>query len=45
MKFIKTFKDDYHIFFLLEFIQGMELFDGIREIGLLSTYKSQFYIS
>ncbi|KAL4507522.1 hypothetical protein ABPG73_012210 [Tetrahymena malaccensis] len=44
MKFLRSFKDDRCIYFLLEFIQGMELFDVIREIGLLSTYDSQFYI-
>lgn len=37
-------KDDYYIYFLLDYIQGMELFDVIREIGLLSSYDSQFYI-
>jgi len=45
MQFIRSFKDDYHIFFLLQFIKGMELFDAIREIGLLGTYDSQFYIA
>jgi cGMP-dependent protein kinase len=45
MRFLKTFKDDHHIFFLLEYIKGLELFDAIREIGLLGTYDSQFYIS
>ncbi|KAL4509200.1 hypothetical protein ABPG72_018131 [Tetrahymena utriculariae] len=44
MKFLRSFKDDRCIYFLLEFIQGMELFDVIRDIGLLSTYDSQFYI-
>jgi len=28
----------------VEFISGMELFDVIRDIGLLSTQDSQFYI-
>ena len=28
----------------MEFISGMELFDVIRDIGLLSTQDSQFYI-
>lgn len=45
MQFQRTFKDEHHIFFLLEYVRGMELFDAIREIGLLGTYDSQFYIS
>ena len=44
MKFLRSFKDERCIYFLLEFIQGKELFDVIREIGLLSTVDSQFYI-
>lgn len=44
MRFHKSFKDEYYIYFLLELINGMELFDVIREIGLLSTYDSQYYI-
>jgi len=40
MHFIKTFKDDYNIYFLLECVRGMELFDAIREIGLLGTSDS-----
>ncbi|KAL4498348.1 hypothetical protein ABPG72_013154 [Tetrahymena utriculariae] len=45
MKFIKTFKDNQNVYFLLEYVKGMELFDVIREIGLLNTYDSQFYIA
>jgi len=44
MRFMRSFQDEYYIYFLLEFIKGMELFDVIREIGLLSTADSQFYI-
>lgn len=56
MQFMRTYKDDHQIYFLLEYIKGMELFDVIREIGknnqsiinnplgLLSSYDSQFYI-
>ena len=44
MTFKRTFKDDNNIYFLVEYIKGMELFDVIREIGILSTYDSQFYI-
>ena len=37
---MRTFKDQYDVYFLLEFVRGMELFDVIRDIGLLSTYDS-----
>jgi len=44
MQLVKTFKDNSRIYFLTEYVKGMELFDVIREIGLLGTYDSQFYI-
>jgi len=44
MEFIRTFKDANYLYFLVEYVKGMELFDVIREIGLLGTYDSQFYI-
>ncbi|EAR84179.1 CGMP-dependent kinase 5-1 (macronuclear) [Tetrahymena thermophila SB210] len=44
MNFIRTFKDDQSVYFLLKFINGLELFDVIRDIGLLSTFDSQFYV-
>lgn len=37
---MKTFKDQYDLYFLLEYVRGMELFDVIRDIGLLSTYDA-----
>ncbi|KRX11142.1 Protein kinase-like domain [Pseudocohnilembus persalinus] len=43
MNFYRTFKDNNQIYFLTEFISGLELFDVIREIGLLSTQDSQYY--
>ena len=33
MQFMRTYKDDYQIYFVLEYIKGMELFDVIRDIG------------
>ena len=44
MIFYRSFKDTHFIYFLIELIQGMELFDVIREIGLLSSNDSHFYI-
>lgn len=37
---MKTFKDQMDVYFLLEYVKGMELFDVIRDIGLLSTYDA-----
>lgn len=45
MGFMRTFKDKNFIYFLVEYIKGMELFDVIRQIGLLNTYDSQFYVA
>jgi cGMP-dependent protein kinase len=44
MQLIRTFKDNHQVYFLTEFIPGMELFDVIRDIGLLSDLDNQFYI-
>ena len=33
MQFIADFEDKNYIFFLTEFIRGIELFDAIRDIG------------
>lgn len=43
VKLVKTLKDEKFIFFLMEHIKGKELFDIIREIGLLNKYQTQFY--
>ena len=33
MEFFRTYKDEQNVYFLTEYIPGMELFDVIREIG------------
>jgi len=45
MQFIRTFKDNNFIYFLLEYIKGMELFDAIRDpkMDLLGTEEAKFY--
>eukprot|EP01017_Pseudomicrothorax_dubius_P023633 TRINITY_DN2520_c0_g1_i2.p1 TRINITY_DN2520_c0_g1~~TRINITY_DN2520_c0_g1_i2.p1 ORF type:complete len:815 (+),score=191.06 TRINITY_DN2520_c0_g1_i2:35-2479(+) len=45
VNFYRTFRDNVNIYFLLEYIRGMELFDVIREMGLLNTYEAQFYVA
>ena len=44
MNFARSYQDSNSIYFLIEYIKGMELFDVIREIGLLNTYDSKYYI-
>ncbi len=43
VKLVKSLKDKKFIYFLEEYINGKDLFDTIREIGLLSKYQNQFY--
>ena len=43
VKLVKTLKDKKYVYFLMEYIQGKELFDVIREIGLLNKFQTQFY--
>lgn len=40
MRFYRCLKDENYIYFLLEYIKGLELFDVIRDIGLLNSYDS-----
>ena len=41
--FIRSFKDKKYIYFLMEFINGVELFDALRIIGLVSGELARFY--
>jgi cGMP-dependent protein kinase len=43
VKLVKTLKDNKFIYFLMEYVKGKELFDVIRDIGLLNKYQTQFY--
>ena len=45
IKLVKTFKDDARLYFLMEYVQGMDLFDALRELNLLNNDNSRFYIS
>ncbi|KRX10479.1 Protein kinase-like domain [Pseudocohnilembus persalinus] len=44
-QFYKAYQDKYNVYFLMEFVQGIELFDAIRDIGLLGTAEAQFFMS
>ena len=43
MEFIRSYKDENYIYFLTELINGIELFDAIRLIGLLNGEQTIFY--
>ena len=43
VKLVKTMKMQNYIFYLMEYIKGKELFDVIRDIGLLNKAQTQFY--
>jgi cGMP-dependent protein kinase len=43
MKMVKYLKNDTYIFFVMEYIRGKELWEVIREIGLLNKQQTQFY--
>lgn len=40
INYMRSFKDQFDVYFLVEYIKGIELFDVIRDIGLLNTYDS-----
>lgn len=42
-KLVKTLKYDNYIFFLMEYNKGKELWDVIRDIGILNKIQTQFY--
>ena len=43
MKLVKTFKDEKRVYFLTEFVNGQDLFDVIRVLGLLKDADCKFY--
>jgi cGMP-dependent protein kinase len=44
VKLVKTLKDEKNIYYLMDYLKGKELFDVIRDIGLLNKFEAQFYI-
>jgi cGMP-dependent protein kinase 1 len=43
IKLVKTFKDNLRIYFLMEYVQGMDLFDVLSSLGKLSHKNAAFY--
>ena len=44
IKLVKTFKDRERVYFLLEHVQGPDLFDALRDLNILNNESSRFYI-
>lgn len=45
VRFIRSFQSPEHVFFLLEYIDGLEMFELIRGIGLLESELCRFYVA
>ncbi|KAF8819015.1 protein kinase G AGC kinase family member PKG, partial [Cardiosporidium cionae] len=45
IRLIRTFKDSEYLYFLTELVTGGELYDAIRNLGLLSHSQAQFYLA
>ena len=43
LKLVRTYKDSKRVYFLTEYIKGMDLFDVIRMLGLLIDPDAKFY--
>lgn len=43
VKLVKCLKNQKHLFYLMEYVRGKELWDVIREIGLLDKTQTMFY--
>ena len=41
----RHFSDQYHMYFLLEYIQGGDLFELINNQGIFSDHEARFYIA
>jgi cGMP-dependent protein kinase len=44
MRLVKTFKDEYRVCFLLEYIHGCDLFDALREVNNVGQDLARFYV-
>ena len=45
MKLVKTFKDYHYLYFLLEYIKGLMLFDVLHESGRFTVDEATFYLA
>ena len=44
MHYYKTFVDECNVYFLLEYIKGIEFFDALREIGKNLNFLNSFFL-
>jgi len=45
IQIVKTLSDHEMLYYLLEFVEGVDLFEVLKDIGLLSTFDCQFYVA
>jgi cGMP-dependent protein kinase len=45
LNFVRSFKDEHNIYFVMQYIPGWELFDIIRELDDVPRKVCKFYIS
>jgi cGMP-dependent protein kinase 1 len=45
LKLVKTFKDQKRIYFLTEYVRGLDLFDVLRDLNIVSDSDAKFYTS
>ncbi|CAG9330353.1 unnamed protein product [Blepharisma stoltei] len=45
LKLVRTFKDSKRLYFLFEYVRGLDLFDVLRELGLVKEPDALFYTS
>ena len=45
MKLVKTFKDNDRLYFLMEFVDGLDLFDVMRVLRILREVDARFYVA
>ena len=44
VKFEKSYKDQSFLYILMQYIDGIDFFDMLREIGICNTAVSRFYL-
>lgn len=44
VKLVRTFKDSKRIYFLMEFVRGMDLFDVLRQMNEVSDQEAKFFV-
>ena len=45
VKLVRTFRDEERLYFLLEFVKGLDLFDVIKQLNILDVDQAKFYVA